>query len=267
MIVPAALPDIFSLPSVIFAAHPDDEVIGLGGLLPRMKNNVTVVHVTDGAPGNLHDARAAGFDCGEAYANARRIEVLAALRLAGISEKAQIWLSFGDQQTAFSLAELTLRVADVLRTLRPAVVLTHPYEGGHPDHDSTVFAVQSALQLLFSVGSNGPNLWEFTSYHAGPSEMETSEFIPQSGRTVFTFHLTERERALKRRMFDCFPTQKGILSQFPIAVERIREAPAYRFSDAPQSTRLWYEQFDWGVDGKRWRQLAGEAQQRLGIAR
>jgi len=35
---------------LLLAAHPDDESIGVGGMLPRLAGTVQVVHVTDGAP-------------------------------------------------------------------------------------------------------------------------------------------------------------------------------------------------------------------------
>jgi len=41
-------------------AHPDDETVGAGALLDRL-DDVVVVHVTDGAPRDLADARSAGW--------------------------------------------------------------------------------------------------------------------------------------------------------------------------------------------------------------
>ena len=43
-----------------------------------------IVHLTDGAPADRSDARAAGFASCQDYARARRAELLAAMRLAGI---------------------------------------------------------------------------------------------------------------------------------------------------------------------------------------
>jgi LmbE family N-acetylglucosaminyl deacetylase len=259
--------DILSQPSVIFAAHPDDEVIGLGGVLPQMRETVTIVHVTDGAPGNLRDAQVAGFSSKAEYAAARRAEVLAALQLAGIPEQRQRWFEIGDQEASFRLIELTLRVAELLNSLRPLRVFTHPYEGGHPDHDATAFAVHSARELLLKQSPGAPELWEFTSYHAGSSDMKTLEFLPAPASTVVDIKLEGGARTLKRHMFECFPTQRGILAHFPISSEKIRQAPSYNFVAAPHAGKLFYEQFDWGIDGPRWRKLAEEALRRLGLTR
>jgi LmbE family N-acetylglucosaminyl deacetylase len=186
----------------------------LGGQLPRM--NVTLVHVTDGAPMNLRDAHAAGFTSKEEYARARRLELLAAMSLAGIPEPRCIALNIGDQEASFRLRELTLRIAELLQTLQPALVFTHPYEGGHPDHDASSFAVHSALKLLRPKQTEAPLLFEFTSYHAGPKGMET-DFLPNSRSSVQQLRLGQEECALKVRMLECFATQKHMVSQFPIA--------------------------------------------------
>jgi len=255
--------EVFLLPSVIIAAHPDDEVLGLGGQLPRM--NTTIVNVTDGSPANLRDAHAAGFATREEYARARRLELLAAMSLAGIPEERCIALNISDQEASFCLKELTLRITELLRTLKPALIFTHPYEGGHPDHDASSFAVHSALKVLEQFKRRGKSvLFEFTSYHAGPKGMET-DFLPNSTFPIQRFRLGEEESALKVRMLDCFSTQKHMVSQFPVLVEQIRQAPDYNFVQPPHPGTLFYEPFDWGIDGRRWRRMATEAEQFLGL--
>src|SRR5437868_11862366 len=70
-------------PLALVVAHPDDEVIGAGAQFATWRD-IQFVHVTDGAPRNLSDAKANGFaDC-EAYARARELELKTALNLAGL---------------------------------------------------------------------------------------------------------------------------------------------------------------------------------------
>jgi N-acetylglucosamine malate deacetylase 2 len=107
-----------------------------------------LLHVTNGAPRNLLDARAAGFVGWQDYAAARRQELLAALRLAGIEATRTVQLGMPDQEASFRLVELAAALAAKFSALRPEVVMTHAYEGGHPDHDATAFAVHTACALV-----------------------------------------------------------------------------------------------------------------------
>jgi N-acetylglucosamine malate deacetylase 2 len=249
---------------LIVVAHPDDEVIGVGGQLARL-TGVRLLHVTDGAPRNLLDARAAGFDDWQGYAAARRQELLAALRLGGIEATQAEELGMPDQGASLRLVELAETLAARFRGLRPEIVMSHPYEGGHPDHDATAFAVHAACAQ--QQGGAAPALVEMTSYHQGAGGRAMSEFLHRPGIAVTTLMLDEGERAFKRRLVACFSTQSRVLADFPIDLERFRPAPAYDFTRPPHDGRLYYEQFDWGVDGVRWRAMAGEALAALEMAR
>src|SRR6266850_7376836 len=69
----------------VIVAHPADEVVGAGCLISKLVD-VTILHVTDGAPCDTPDAAAAGFKERSAYAEARRRECLAALAIANVPE-------------------------------------------------------------------------------------------------------------------------------------------------------------------------------------
>jgi LmbE family N-acetylglucosaminyl deacetylase len=148
-------------------------------------------------------------------------------------------------------------------------VLTHPYEGGHPDHDATAFAVHLARELMSAAP---PVVLEFTSYHLSGDGIATGAFLP-AGVTAsaenppaaaLALALEERER--KRRMIACFASQAETLAQFPVGeVERFRVAPAYDFTRAPHDGTLHYERFDWGCTGEEWRARAAVALDALGV--
>ncbi len=242
----------------IVAAHPDDETIGVGGVLPRL-GEMILLHVTDGAPRNGRDAAAAGFQTREAYAAARRRELIAAVELAGISSERCIEIGLVDQEASLHLDRLACRLADWIAETRPAYLLTHPYEGGHPDHDAAAFAVHAAGRLLARQGWPSPSVAEFTSYHLKDGLFAAGVFLPAEGADERIVSLSEMERNLKERMFACFATQRQVLSAFRIESERFRPAPAYDFTAPPHPGPLHYESFDWGMTGERWRQLAGEA--------
>jgi LmbE family N-acetylglucosaminyl deacetylase len=249
---------------LLVAAHPDDETVSVGGILTRLQDLV-IAHVTDGAPRNRAAWQAAGYDTREDYARARRQESLNALELAGIPEERIRRLDFVDQEASLDMPRLTNCISTLVRELRPAVILTHPYEGGHPDHDATAFAVHAACLLA----NHPPHVYEFTSYHALNREgaapgLEFGRFLPgeEAGKAIT---LTNPERERKARMVECYSSQLAIVRQFPIDVERFRGAPVYNFTNAPHPGRLFYENFDWGTTGEQWRLLAALALRTLGI--
>lgn len=249
--------------AAVVAAHPDDEVIGAGALLPQLASP-TIIHVTDGAPRNGADAHAAGFDSPKAYAEARRRELLGALGVAGIGPERAYAVGLPDQEASLHLAELARRLVALFRVTQPAIVFTHPYEGGHPDHDATAFAVHAAARLMDGL----PRVYEFTSYHASNGSMVAGEFLPApipGGGDPSCIRLNDDARLLKQRMFDCFVTQRHVLASFPISVECFRPAPLYDFTQPPHAGQLYYERFDWGMTGARWRTMARQALTELQI--
>jgi LmbE family N-acetylglucosaminyl deacetylase len=249
----------------IVAAHPDDESIGLGGQLSRMRD-ATIVHVTDGAPRERMWWGAPELPSREDYARVRRAELITALALAGIGETHLRSLGVPDQEASLDLARLTIRMVDALSELRCRIVLTHSYEGGHPDHDATAFAVHAACRILQRRGRTAPSISEFTSYHARPDGgMAIGEFLPATGLDEAKITLTPTQRARKQRMLSSFATQRETLAQFHVEVEWVRAAPAYDFTAAPHRGRLHYERFAWGCTGEEWRAEARRALRALEI--
>jgi LmbE family N-acetylglucosaminyl deacetylase len=164
----------------VVAAHPDDEAIGLGGQLASMQD-VFLIHVTDGAPRKRPDWKE--------YAATRRRELLAAAKIAGIPAERCLEAGFADQQAAHHLPEATEALASILTRIAPKIVFTHPYEGGHPDHDATAFAVHHAV--------TSAEIREFTSYHRhlNTGDVETGCFLQGDPGSVV--QLSDNQRARK----------------------------------------------------------------------
>lgn len=68
-----------------------------------------------------------------------------------------------------ALVPLARALAADLDALRPRRLVTHAYEGGHPDHDAAAFVARAALDLLRRSGRPAPRLLEMALYHGAPA--------------------------------------------------------------------------------------------------
>lgn len=253
--------------ALLVFAHPDDEVIAVGGRLERFRES-RLICVTDGAPPDGVDAREKGFSSLQDYASARQAELKAAVRHAGLApERFLAQLDFGgaampiaDQQAAWRLAELTRALAAELHRFRPEAVLTHPYEGGHPDHDACSFAVHAAVRLYGARCA----IVEAPFYHAAESGMENGRFLANQSEEAI-HPLSAEEKRMKKERLSCFTSQAETLSAFEIEEERYRLAPFYDFRQPPHIGKLFYENFPWGIAGAQFRGLAAAALAELGL--
>jgi LmbE family N-acetylglucosaminyl deacetylase len=240
-------------------AHPDDETLALGAQLRRM-HGLRIVIVTDGAPRSLVDARSHGFEDAAGYAAARKRELAAALAAGGADELDLVHLDVPDQGVAFALAPLAERLRSLVEGAD--VVLTHAYEGGHPDHDGVAFAVHEAVRMLGE--SAPPEIVDIPFYRAGDhGEFLAQSFEPVPGAIPVQIVLSRDEITRKQRMLSAHATQRATLSQFSLAAERFRKAPREAFDRLPNQGRLWYERFDWGLGGQAFLERAAEARRVL----
>ena len=85
-----------------------DEIIGAGGLISKL-NDVTVIHLTNGAPSNARIVYEAGFEGCADYVQARRRECISALAIANVPAERIIELDVGDHQAPHFLTDLARR--------------------------------------------------------------------------------------------------------------------------------------------------------------
>ncbi|MBI2399689.1 MAG: PIG-L family deacetylase, partial [Deltaproteobacteria bacterium] len=157
--------DIFGASVLVVTAHPDDECLAAGALY-RYLERAVFAHITDGAPGNLTEARSRGFSTVEDYADARRRELHSALALAGVRPQDCLQAGIPDQEVSRRLVDATEWVRGRIKEIEPETIITLAYEGGHPDHDAVCFAAHAAAALLRQEGTQSPPIIECPLYHA-----------------------------------------------------------------------------------------------------
>lgn len=180
---------------VLVAPHPDDEVLGAGGLLQVLAaagRDVLLVAVTDGTashPGSLlWPARR--------LAEARPAETLAALRMLGVPDLPIERLGLPDGSVTQHEATLRDRLAALLRP-GDTVCATWRLDG-HPDHEATGRAAIAAARACGATPVEMP-VWGW--HWAAPDDPR----LPWT-RAV-RIALAPAQVAAKRAALACFTSQ------------------------------------------------------------
>lgn len=238
-------------PVAVVVAHPDDETLWTGSALRRLKR-LRLILLTDGAPLDMADAVRHGFDSRDAYARARAAEFDAALTALDIRTDYECY-DVPDQQAAVMLAPLTDRLAADFTGV--AAVITHPYEGGHPDHDAAAFAARVAVDRLGCIGS-APALVEFACYHAVDGQRRFGEFWADPASPEQRRALDSADRDRVTAAIAQHRTQALVIGDWRPEFERWRAAPAYDFAAPPPPGWCLYDNLGWAMNSARWRALA-----------
>lgn len=232
--------------ALVIAAHPDDDILGLGARMRVVGSRLDVVFVSDGAPHAQAFHRSLGLASREDYARVRRDEAHRALRLAGVGAERTHELGAVDQAVMLELPRVTRALGELMRRTAPDVVITHAYEGGHPDHDATACAAHVALHRLAREHGGAPPLLEFAGYHARGPSLVRGSFIAHPAAPHTCVKLDAEARAFKRRLLACHASQEAVWCGFPLEQEQFRAAPRYDFG-APPAPELHYEALGWGI--------------------
>jgi LmbE family N-acetylglucosaminyl deacetylase len=249
--------------ALLIFAHPDDEAVALGARLGRF-SAAHFVHITDGAPRDEQDSKAHGFASWNDYRQARSEELRRALSTASVPESNCLCLDIPDQEASLCLLQLTRSILRLVQRFKPEAIFTHPYEGGHPDHDACAFAVHHAVGMRNAIGEQDIAIIEGTFYHGGPGGATSGSFLPAPQPTAeVAYCLTPDEQRRKQALMDCFATQRETLRGFSLEYERFRIAPDYDFEKPPHAGPVFYDMHPWGMTSRHFCELAKAAESTL----
>lgn len=200
-------PSDYQTDVLVFAAHPDDDVLGLCSTLYRHRlkgDHIKIVFVTNGTAG-AGESWYCKINQSTKRASVRYQEAVQALAQINISEENIYCLGFPDAGTQRYVKHIAMDISMLLQQLNPQRVYVHCIEGGHIDHDMTSFVVKS---VCYKIGYT--NVFEWAEYNPlQPLGTQNIQFLPtpSNGVEEIKIDISEKERMLKRKMLAIHQSQ------------------------------------------------------------
>lgn len=182
---------------VVVAPHPDDEVLGCGGLMAAAQAHgipVCVIALTDGEMAYPHVPAWAPH----LLAPARRQELDAALAALGLTNNAATHCDLGDGALHEHEDAMTRAIASQLQPEDLVLVTWH--RDAHPDHEAAARATRAAC-ARHGVRLLTYPVWAWHWSQPGDGVFEDDRAL--------RFELTPAVHAAKQRAITCFSTQLG----------------------------------------------------------
>ncbi len=243
---------------LVLVAHADDESVGYGALLQKMREAVVVI-ATDCSPRDQYFW--GRFGSRERYGEVRRDEARRAMELAKVREL--VWLAeensrLEDQRLFLNLAAAYEQLQRLVKRVKPEAIATLAYEGGHPDHDS-------CSVLGWKLGQEfGLPVWEAPLYSreyedelaggadsklGGKGKMRLQRFICENDGQVMV-EIGAEESEVKRAMCAQYASQGDFLQTFDAGREVVRPQVKYMYERAPHEGPTNYEQWQWWMSAR-----------------
>lgn len=183
----------------IFAPHPDDEILGCGGMLQQLAengNSILLVHVTNGTQSHPDSQ----IYPPQTLDVIRPQESLAALEVLGITEQVSIVsLELSDGDVFAEQDKFNGKLATIIQ---PDDILVTPFmRDGHPDHEATGQVV-AAFAKQHNLDCYQVLIWAW--HWAKPAD----DRIPWD--SAVRLDLSAEQLARKTQAIDCFASQTTV---------------------------------------------------------
>lgn len=118
---------------LVFGAHPDDAELGCGGMLCKMKSEGYTTGIVDMTRGEMGSRGTPEIRTKEADNSAK---------ILGLDIRKNLGMQDGRLDTSF---ENRMRVIEIIRELRPSIIIASHPEDRHPDHTACGELVRNAF--------------------------------------------------------------------------------------------------------------------------
>ncbi|MDJ0349514.1 PIG-L family deacetylase [Cryobacterium sp. PH29-G1] len=190
---------------VVVSAHPDDESLGVGGLIAHVAGLGLPIEVVVLSNGEASHPQSPTHDAAR-LAQIRRIEVTDAL--AQLAPNAHVHLlELPDGSLADHVDTAATAIVEAIGDAGDSTWVVAPWRAdGHPDHAAASAAAERAAR------TSSARLFEYPiwAWH-----WSTPDAVVWSGETVRLFELVAAERKAKARALALHRSQVGALSDAP----------------------------------------------------
>lgn len=229
-------------------AHLDDEIIGCSNAIHLLRKRIHVAYATDGMPSPIEDPSYfhphTNYKYGDDYKSMRQQEAVQALSILGVTNSSRLhFLDLPDSTLLKNIGLLKERILELLKFIKPDLIITASYEGGHIDHD-----VLTAVIWHCTEGTN-INICETPLYSLGESGFINHNF-PTDRHRIWNNCVASSLRVMlaKRLAFQAYVSQEQDIRHFsPLATEsyfitnRGNSPGLEAFRTAPNGSRILYE--------------------------
>jgi len=183
-------------PCLVVAPHPDDETLGCGATIARVRAMGMDVHVAVVTDGRGHPP---DFPDPDGLAELRRGETLRACKLLGVAASEVKFLGFHDGRAADSVEAIEERLFAIIMEINPDPIFVPFAIDNHADHRAVAVAAARALRR----GGTRASVYAYPMWFWFPrflfrgftsgwvlrlAHVPTASFLPAKARALEEFH-------------------------------------------------------------------------------